>query len=72
LCTEHIGLDDLEGIVFGCRHLLQCGGVDDSVDPLHGPTQAVVIAHVTDKVTQPLIIRTVEHLVHLELLELIA
>ena len=64
-----VRLDAFHRVVFGSRHLLQRGCVDDEVHAVHRLHQAVAVAHVADEVAHAFL---VEVLLHLELLELIA
>ena len=50
LRTQNIGPDRLKRIIFGRRHLLECGGVDDDIDALHRPAQSVPVAHVPNEI----------------------
>ncbi len=65
----NVGLDALHRVVFGGRHLLEGGGVNHVVHALHGLSQPVAVAHVTNEVAHA-VLR--ELLLHLRLLELVA
>ena len=55
LRAEDVGLDGLERVVLGGRHLLERGRVDDDVDAVEGAVQALAIAHVAEEVAQALV-----------------
>jgi hypothetical protein len=70
LCADHVGLHELERIVFGGRNLLQSRGVDHGIDAVKGAHQAVAIAHVSQEEAQSWVARILA--LHLVLLELVA
>src|SRR5262249_13433050 len=69
--TDDVGLDELERVVLGRRHLLQRRGVDDVVNPLEGALEPILVAHVAQEEAQDLALGA-ELLRHGELLELVA
>jgi hypothetical protein len=72
LGAQDVGLDRLERIVLGRRHLFQGRGVDHQIDSLHGAAEPVPIAHVADEVPHLGVLFQRIHLLHFELLELVA
>ncbi|MCU0793104.1 MAG: hypothetical protein MUE42_09715, partial [Opitutaceae bacterium] len=48
LGAEDVGLDALEGVVFGGGDLLEGGGVDDDVDALESAAEALLVADIAD------------------------
>lgn len=72
LRSKHIGLDTLEGIVFGGGDLLERGGMDDGIDAFHGEAETIAVAHIANEEAKIRILRGGIVLVHLELLQFVA
>src|SRR5450631_2681719 len=64
-----ICLDAFHGIVFGRRHLLERGGVDDEINAVHCLDKPISVANVAEKKSHATLWKV---LLHFELFELIA
>jgi hypothetical protein len=56
LRAHDVGLHCLEGVILRGRHLLQRGGVNDVIDSIEGPVQALFIPNIADEVTHARIV----------------
>ena len=73
LGAEHVGVDAFERIVFGDRHLLHGGGMDDELDAAKRHGEAPLVAHVADEEAEaPVAVERRQLLAHLRLLHLVA
>ena len=70
LRADDVRLHELPRVVLGGVDLLERGCVDDVVDAVHGPVEAVAVADVADEPAQPRVVA--EQLAALVLLELVA
>ncbi len=71
LRAQHIGFDALKGVVFSGGHLLESGGMDDSVDAFEGALDAVLIADIAKEIAHGGVPAGREFLGHFELFQFV-
>ncbi len=72
LRPHDVCLNRLEGVILARRNLLQRRRVNDNIDSLHRPHQALFVAHIADEIAHLRVLRRRENLTHFKLFQFIA